>query len=183
LKFVLILGAQAVGKMAVGQELMKITKLRLLTNHTTWEFVHEHFGGDFGDASDRLKEVILEEFSKSDNYGLIYTGCMNYDNQEEWNWLYQTTDIFKKVNAGIYYVELIAPQEIRIQRNKTENRLFHKATKRNIEKSEENLINADNKARFISNDGEIPFENYIKINNTDLSADAVAKMIKEKFSL
>jgi len=183
MKLIVVLGAQAVGKMTVGQELVKITELRLLTNHTTWEFVHEHFGGDFGDASDRLKEVILEEFSKSDKYGLIYTGCINYDNQEEWDWLRQITDMFKKINAEIYYVELIASQEIRLQRNNTENRLLNKPTKRDIEKSNKNLIDADKKARFISNDGEIPFKNFIKIDNSNIAPDVVAKMIKEKFSL
>ena len=183
MKFVIILGAQAVGKMTVGQELVKITKLRLLTNHTTWEFVHEDFGEDFGDASDRLKEVILEEFSKSDKYGLIYTGCMNYDNQEEWEWLYQITNMFKKVNAEIYCVELTASQEIRLHRNNTENRLLNKATKRDIEKSSKNLIDADQRARFVSNEGEIPFEHFIKIDNSNIVPDVAAKMIKGKFLL
>ena len=183
MKFVLILGAQAVGKMTVGQELVKITELRLLTNHTTWEFVHEHFGGDFGNASDRLREVIIEEFSKSNKYGLIYTFCMSFTHQKDWDYLYHITDIFNKVNAEIYCAELIAPQEIRLQRNKTENRLFNKPTKRNIEKSDKNLTDADEICRFVSNDGEIPFENYIKIDNSNLSPDIVAKMIKDKFSL
>jgi len=37
--------------------------------------------------------------------------------------------------------------------------------------------------RCVSNDGEFADENYIKIDNTDLPADIVAKMIKERFSL
>ena len=183
LKFVILFGAQAVGKMTVGQELVKITKLRMLTNHTVWEFVHEHFGEDFGNASDRLRDVIFEEYSKSDNYGLIYTFCMSFAHQKDWDYLHHITNIFKEVNAVIYYVELVAPQEIRLQRNKTENRLLYKATKRNVEKSNENLINADKIARFVSDDGEILFENYIKIDNSVLSPCTVAKMIKEKYSL
>ena len=183
MKFIIILGAQAVGKMTIGQELVKITKLRMLTNHLTWEFVHEHFGEDFGNASDRLKDVILEEYSKSDNYGLIYTYCMSFAHQKDWDYLHHIINIFNEVNAEIYFVELVAPQEIRLLRNKTENRLFYKATKRNIEKSDENLVNADNKARFVSNDGEIPFDNYLKIDNTDVAPDIAAKMIKDKFKL
>ena len=35
MKLGIILGAQAVGKMTVEQELVRITELRLLTNHTT----------------------------------------------------------------------------------------------------------------------------------------------------
>jgi len=183
MKLVIILGAQAVGKMTVGQELVKITELRLLTNHTTWEFVHKHFGGDFGDASDRLKDVIYEEYAKSNNYGLIVTCCLAFGSPSDWDGLNHITNFFKEVNAEIYYVELIASQETRIQRNNAENRLRNKATKRDIEKSNKNLIDADKKARFVSNDDEIPFENYIKIDNTDIPADLAAKTIKERFSL
>jgi len=183
MKFVIILGAQAVGKMTVGQGLVKITELRMLTNHVMWELVHEHFGGDFGDVTYRLKDVIFEEYSKSDNYGLIYTFCMSFVHQNDWDYLYHITDIFEKVNAEIYCVELVAPQEIRLQRNKTENRLLNKPTKRDIEKSNENLINADEKCRFVSNDGEIPFENFVKIDNSNLTPDIVAKMIKDRFLL
>ena len=34
-----------------------------------------------------------------------------------------------------------------------------------------------------SKEGEIKQKNYLKINNTNLSAENVAKMIKEKFEL
>jgi hypothetical protein len=39
------------------------------------------------------------------------------------------------------------------------------------------------KYRLNSYDGEIKKENYIKINNTEMSPEEVAKMIKEKFQL
>ena len=44
MKLVFILGNAAVGKMTVGQELMKITGLRLFHNHITIEPVLEVFG-------------------------------------------------------------------------------------------------------------------------------------------
>ena len=183
MKLVVIFGALAVGKMTVGQELIKITKLRLFHNHVMFELVLEHFGEDFGDASDRLKDVIYEEFAKSDNYGLIVTCCMAFDSPSDWDSLNHMTNFFREVNAEIYYAELVASQEIRLQRNKTENRLLNKATKRDIEKSDKHLIDVDKKVRLVSNDGEVPFENYIKIDNSNLSPDIVAKMIKEEFSL
>lgn len=64
------------------------------------------------------------------------------------------SDIFGKHNADIYYVELVAPQVIRLARNTTENRLKYKASKRNIEMSNQRLINDDIKYRCVSNDGE-----------------------------
>ena len=45
MKLVLIIGSGAVGKMTVGQELMKITDLRLFHNHMMIEPVIEVFGG------------------------------------------------------------------------------------------------------------------------------------------
>jgi len=80
-------------------------------------------------------------------------------------------------------VELVATQEVRLQRNITENRLKHKASKRDIEISNQRLMNNDKNYRCVSNDDEIPFDNYIKIDNSNLSAELVAKMIKEHFNL
>ncbi len=182
MKLVILMGNLAVGKMTVGQELEKITDLRLFHNHVMYEFMFKHFGDDF--ASDRLKDVIYEEFPKSDNYGLIVTVCVNFDAEPDWeDSLNSITKHFKEVNAEIFYVELVASQEIRLQRNKTENRLLHKPTKRDIENSDKHLIDTDKKVRLVSNDGEILLENYIKIDNSNLLPNIVAKKIKEKFSL
>jgi hypothetical protein len=82
-----------------------------------------------------------------------------------------------------YYAELVASQEIRLQRNETENRLKNKASKRDIEISRARLLADDEKARLESLEGEIPFENYIKIDNSYLAPEVVAKMIKERFGL
>ena len=80
-------------------------------------------------------------------------------------------------------MELVAPQDVRLQRNTTENRLRHKPSKRNIDESNLRLLRDDSNHRCVSHDGEILFENYVKIDNTDMSAEVVAKMIKDKFSL
>ena len=80
-------------------------------------------------------------------------------------------------------MELVASREVRLARNVTENRLAHKASKRDIEASNQRLIRDDENHRFESHEGEIPYPNYIKIDNTNLAPDVVAKMIKERFSL
>jgi hypothetical protein len=78
-------------------------------------------------------------------------------------------------------VELIAPQEIRLQRNETENRLLHKASKRDLESSRARVLRDDSNYRCVSLPGEIPFENYLRIDNTNISAEEAATMIKERF--
>jgi len=183
MKVLFLLGNGAVGKMTVGQELVKITDLRLLHNHIVIEPVLEVFGEFNTRIMARLREVILEEFAPSEHYGLIITGMMNFDSQSTWDYLAHIREMFDAHDTDFYYAELVASQAIRLQRNVTENRLLHKASKRDIEASNERLLNDDQNLRCVSHDGEIKFENYIKIDNTDLSADIVAEMIKERFEL
>lgn len=183
MKLLFLIGDAAVGKMTVGQELMKITDLRLFHNHMTIEPVIEVFGYFHEKSISRIREIIFEEFTASDNYGLIFTYMWAFDQKSDWDYVEHVTDIFRKRGADVYYVELVAPQEIRLQRNITENRLKNKASKRDIEISNQRLIDADKKYRCISHDGEVQFDNYIKIDNSNLSAELVAEMIKEHFNL
>ncbi|MDE7106029.1 MAG: AAA family ATPase, partial [Anaeroplasmataceae bacterium] len=140
MKLVLIFGDSAVGKMTVGQELCKITDLRLFHNHMSIEMVLEVFGSFHQDAILKLRNVIFEEFAKTDNYGLVFTFMWAFEEQEDWDIVKGITDIFEQQNAEIYYVELDASLEVRLERNKTENRLKNKASKRNIELSESYLM-------------------------------------------
>jgi len=78
---------------------------------------------------------------------------------------------------------LVASQEARLQRNVTENRLLNKTSKRDIERSTRYLLDDDNVYRCESLEGEIPFENYFKIDNTNIYPEEVARIIKQKFSL
>ena len=183
MKLVLLIGNGAVGKMTVGQELMKQTGLRLFHNHMTIEPVLEIFGEFHTNAILQMREVIFREFAKTDNYGMIHTVMWAFDMQEDWDYINHVVDIFKENNAEIYCVELVAPQEIRLQRNETPNRLAHKASKRDVLSSRERVIAMDQKYRLESRPGEIPFENYMKIDNSHLEPDAVAAMIKERFDL
>ncbi|MFT3950758.1 MAG: shikimate kinase [Oscillospiraceae bacterium] len=183
MKLLFLIGDTAVGKMTVGQELMKITDLRLFHNHMMIEPVIEIFGQFRGETIQRLREVIFEEFAASNCYGMIFTILWAFDMQSDWDYVAYISDVFKQHNADIYYAELVAPQETRLQRNTTENRLKHKPSKRNIIISNQRLLMDDDKHRCVSNDGELTFENYIKIDNSSLSPETVAKMIKECFLL
>ena len=180
MKLVLIVGDSAVGKMTVGQELQKLTRLRLFHNHMTIEPVLEIFQDFNVDVILKLRYLIFEEFVKTDHAGMIYTCMWDYDAQEDWDIMNKILGIFE--GAEIYCVELTAPLDVRLQRNATENRLRHKASKRDIEASNARLLKYS-KRRFISRDGEIPIENFIRIDNSNLDADTVARMIQERFRL
>ena len=181
MKLVVLIGDSAVGKMTVGQELMKRTGLRLFHNHMMIEPVIEIFGAFNGHVIQQLREVIFREFAKSDNEGMIFTFMWAFDMPSDWDYITRVADIFKEQGADIYYVELIASQEVRLQRNETENRLRHKASKRDLEASRARLLRDDENYRCVSLPGEIPFENYLRIDNTNISAEEAAAMIKERF--
>jgi hypothetical protein len=183
MKLILIIGDASVGKMTVGQELMKITDLRLFHNHMTIEPILEIFGYFDKTTIGKWRKAVFEEFAKSENYGLIFTYCWAFNSDSDWQYVEKTCRIFEEQGSDIYFVELNASLEVRLVRNKTQNRLIHKASKRDLDASENRMIKDYNANRFISREGEIKHPNYLRIDNTDLSAVEVAKRIKEKFNL
>ena len=186
MKFVMIIGPQAVGKMTVGQELSKITGLKLFHNHMTIELVRLIFDYDkivYRKMNKLIRNEIFKEFSKSKEKGMIFTYCFGFgDNFKEEK---EVTSQWLSLFEEIYVIELETTLEERLRRNKTTNRLEHKASKRDLEWSEKDLLKSVTKHKFNSDPGvgEKIFENYLRIDNTNLSAEEVAKMIKDKFDL
>ena len=183
MKLVFLIGSGAVGKMTVGQELMKLTGLRLFHNHMTIEPVLEIFGAFHGPAISAMREVVFQEFAKTDSYGMIFTYMWAFDMQSDWDYLDHVKKIFEPYGTEFYYVELIADQAVRLERNKTENRLKNKPSKRDVEASDQRVMREDANYRLVSLPGEIPFEKYLRIDNTYLPAEEAARQIKEHFQL
>lgn len=183
MNLIILIGSGAVGKMTVGQALMKITDYRLFHNHHMIEPVLEIFGKFDGAVVNRLREDIFDGFIQTDNEGLIFTYMWAFDMQSDWDYIAEVSRKFEQSGGNVYYVELVADQAVRLERNKTENRLANKASKRNVTLSCDRMIREETKYRLVSNDHEIPFKNYIKIDNTHLEPDEVAEMIKRHFDL
>ncbi|MCJ7842035.1 AAA family ATPase [Lederbergia sp. NSJ-179] len=185
MKFVLLFGPQAVGKMTVGQELAKITELKLFHNHMTIDLLEPFFGftAEMWRLSTLFREEVFKTFSQSDQYGMIFTFVWAFNKIGDWEFVEKICNIFRSEGAEIYFVELEADVEERLKRNQTPNRLEQKPTKRNIKQSEEHLLSSMDTLRLNSEDGEIKEEHYLRIDNTELSAVEVARMIKNRFRL
>ncbi|MDN3450592.1 shikimate kinase [Planococcus sp. APC 3906] len=185
MKFVIIFGPQASGKMTVGQELGKKTGFPLLHNHMTLELLHPFFG--FSEETFRLSALFREEMFKSlaagDTTGAIFTMVWEFDRKEDWDFINNTKEIFESTGHSVYFVELEADTATRIFRNKTEARLAFKPTKRDIAASEKNLLESMVNHRLNSHEGEISHRPYIRIDNTDKSAEQAATIICKEFSL
>ncbi len=188
MKLIIIFGPQAVGKMTVGHELEKITGLKLFHNHMPIELVAKFFS--YGTPTGRklvrtIRDEIFEEFASSDMEGMIFTYLWNFDDDGDAKYIDSVIKIFTDRNNAteVYFIELEADLQSRLDRNKTEHRLEHKPTKRDISWSEEHIHKNEIEHRQNSLEGDIKEKNYLKINNTNLSAEDVAKQIKVNFDL
>jgi len=183
MKFVVIFGPPAVGKMTVGFELAKLTGLKLFHNHLTIDLVLNFF--DFGEPQfhrlvAEFRRRIFEEVAASDLSGLIFTFVWAFDLEAETEYIEKICKIFREKNSDVYFVELEADLSERLKRNESEFRLSQKPPKRDVEKSKENLL-AQEKYK-LNTDGDFFYaENYLKINNTNLSAEEAAQIIAKKF--
>jgi hypothetical protein len=173
--------------MTVGQELAAITGLKLFHNHMTIELVRNFFSVHGSEEGRRLnalfRQEIFEAVANSDLPGLIFTYMFDFDEQSEYEYINSIIELFETHNAETSVVELHADFDIRIERNKTENRLLHKPSKRDIQKSEELFRSLESSYRLNSYEDEVPFRNYLKINNSDLMPNEVALKIKDAFNL
>lgn len=187
-RFVLILGPHAVGKMTVGQELAKITGLRLFHNHMSIELSRKLFAPnekeEFKSLIRAIRQKVFELFATRDLPGLIFTYMCPFDQEEEMHYLENLIELFESNGTKCCVVELCADFDVRLIRNKTENRLRHKESKRDLVWSEAEMRTTSEKYRLNSYEGEeLPFENYMKLDNTNLAPDIVARMIKEHFTI
>ena len=186
---VIIVGPHAVGKMTVGQELAKITGLRLFHNHMSIELARKLFSRSteskaFNELNGAIRQKVFDLFAEGDFPGLIFTFMLAFDLPSDLEYLRRLIAQFSKNGANCCVVELCADFDVRRVRNKSENRLLHKESKRDLEASDAEMKATSAKYRLNSYDGEeLPFANYYKIDNTDLPPETVAEMIRSHFAI
>ncbi|MFT4546716.1 MAG: hypothetical protein ACI8XO_002380 [Verrucomicrobiales bacterium] len=186
MKFVIILGPLAVGKMTVGQELEKITGLKLFHNHMTIEMLLPFFdmkSASFKKLVDAFRIQIFEEVAKSDLEGLIFTYVWEFDQARDCDFIDTIVEIFERENASVYYVELEADTEERLRRNVSPNRLKHKPSKLDFAASREELLETDKRHVVNSPPRKFKGKNYIRIDNTHKKPGETAREIKQALSL
>ena len=182
---VLIVGPPAVGKMTVGAALAARTGLKLLHNHRTIDLVLPFFAfgsPPFGRLVNEFRRRILEEVASSDLPGLIFTYGWAFDQANDHAEVEAYSAIFKAGGGSVFYVELQASQEVRLNRNETEFRLAEKPFKRDLVQSRRQLISLDD----YQLDSGSRFEgraDYLRIDNTDLAPEEVADKIIRTFEL
>lgn len=122
-KLILLTGPQAVGKMTVGQELEKITNLKLFHNHMTIDLV-SHFFSYGTKTGKKLVETIrtemLRTIAKSELEGVIFTFVMDYNSEKDKELNKATKEIFEKERRRnlLYRITSTARNKIRKKQNR-----------------------------------------------------------------
>ncbi|HEX8266578.1 MAG TPA: AAA family ATPase [Pyrinomonadaceae bacterium] len=184
MKFIVIFGPPAVGKMTVGYELARLTGFKLFYNHMTIELVLNFFDFEepqFHKLVSEFRKRVFEEVAASDLPGLIFTFVWAIEHESDRVFIERSCDIFREKGADIYFVELEAELSERLNRNESEFRLLQKPSKRDVEKSRQRLLENDEKYKLNSEGDFFHKENYLKINNTSLPADEAARIIVDEF--
>jgi len=182
---IIVCGPQAVGKMTVAESLRDKLKYNMMMNHDSIEMSDRIFG--FGTPAQKEFNAIFREnafaLAVKHNVDLIFTYVCAFEVPQEREYLTSLAELFENAGGEFYFVELSADLETRLVRNETPHRMERKASKRDVVWSKENLLNDVSNHRLNSEDGEVWFDNHIKIDNTNLQPDEVADIVIERFKL
>jgi hypothetical protein len=179
---VFIFGPSAVGKMTVGQELQKLTGYKLLYNHMVVDLVTEFvdFGTPAFHALARPMTLQLIEACATTGAGLIITHGLIFDRASTPGLLEEWSAPHRAAGGNVFYVELNAPLDVRMQRNRTANRMAHKKTDW---ATDDRMREMETWGRWTS-DGSLPdAERQMIIDNTTVAPVEAARMIAARFAL
>lgn len=135
-----------------------------------WEFVRGINFSFLGTSARNHRSVIL-------------TGVIDFSNQYNLMYLKEIQNLLDDYHQEILFVELETSLEERLRRNRTENRLKFKPLKRYFEVSEREILESAETLQLNSQFQPNELHHYIKINNTNLSAEEVAKRIQNKMKI
>ncbi|WP_261805539.1 ATP-binding protein [Lapidilactobacillus luobeiensis] len=193
MSLLVLIGAQAVGKMTVGEALSQEIDGRLLFNHQTIDLFANFLGYDertFA-LSDRTRKELFRAFVAKPEANLvetiIFTIMIDFSGEADRDFLTEISDIFLAAGQSVYFVELQADLETRLQRNQSDHRLQKKPSKRDRQASEQELRQSMSTYRLLSRPGELaklfPQVATMVLDNTDLTAPVAAAKIRTYFEL
>lgn len=177
-----IYGPSAVGKMAVGMEVSRLTGAPLLHVHLLVDLVTQFFAfgtEPFGRLTNSFRERIIEEAMDSGS-SLILTAVPPFGNPMVMQMIEGTASLAADAGGEALFVELHAPLEVRLQRNQTELR---RASKKTDWATDEVLISQDRSHVTVAEAGVTLPGRHLVIDNTELPAAEAAERVVKEFGL
>lgn len=176
MNLIIIYGPPGVGKLAVANELSKVTGLKVFHNRVSVDILNKFlkFGTAlFWEANLKIRLAVFEAAAKEKIKGLIFTFCYAYpdDNKN----IRKIVNIIKKHGGKVHFVQLVCDEKTLFKRVKH-------ASRNNFDKirSVKKLDYALKKWDFFT---KVPFVKTLVINNTEISAKNAAQMIKKHHKL
>lgn len=183
--FLVIFGPPAVGKTSVGKLIEASTRIRLFHNHMSIEPVLSLF--PFGSPAfrrlvDGFRQSVFAEVAASDLPGLCFTFVWDLDNEGDREFLQTACVPFQARGADITFIELRADLSERLARNRSPDRLLEKPSKRDLEKSQANLLMLDQKR--LNTNGLIPLNyRHVVVDTNGRSAQETADEVLQRSGL
>lgn len=182
MNLVIVFGPPAVGKMTVGQELAALTGFRLLYNTLVNDLVMEVFPRGhpaFGELAAEFHRRLIEEAAQRE-VDLINTVAWGIGDPDDERLMAERIAAAERNGAKVHFVELEAPFELRLERNRHEHRSRHKPKQQATLTDD---VMRDFEARFVLNmpPGWPRPERYLRLDTSRLSPAEAAEAIVREF--
>lgn len=136
MKLLILFGPPAVGKTTIGKLLESTTDFTLFHNHMVMDGIMHIFG--IGTPSeDRLSKIVRTNIIKeaaAQDINLIFTYVWNFDREKGKINIDAYKEIYESRGGKVFFVELVAPLEVRIERASSLDRRQTKAHAPNPER-------------------------------------------------
>ena len=184
---IVIFGPPACGKAAVGHELAVLTGYRFFHNHLTADPAAALFGwgGEkFGRVADALRDLLFREAARDASIpGVIFTFVWALDLPEDTASMARYASHFGSAGGQVFFVELQASLQTRINRAGTPFRVALKPAQRDVEAARARQLAFDAKFRM-NTDGGLPLDwPHLVLDTENLGPTDAARRIAEAFLL
>jgi len=116
MNLVFLYGPPAVGKLTIANELEKLTGYRNFHNHVISDMIGIFFEWEHPARAplvNRIREDIIETAAKEKISGIIFTYVYDVGDQP---WIDSVISIIERHQGNIYFVQLVAPEDVLMQR-------------------------------------------------------------------
>ncbi|WP_309648020.1 hypothetical protein [Nocardioides sp.] len=184
-ELLVIFGPPAVGKTTVARAVCARTDDKLFLNHHTVEPLADLFGmgtPPFRALTGEFRRRVVEEAAAAD-VALVMTMVWNLGGVEDARWMGGLVAPYADEGLPISFVELAADLETRLERNRGEDRLIAKPSKRDLAWSEAHLrererwvMNTD-QATALPADDVLAAHRHLRLDTRRLAPDVAAEQI------
>lgn len=180
-----LFGPPAVGKMTVGRAVCARTHFKLFLNHHTIEPLSDIFGMDsapFRALTGEFRRRVVEEAAGA-KVALMLTLVWNLEGDQDAAWVSGLVSPYAEAGLPVSFVELAADLETRLVRNRGEDRLAAKPSKRDFAWSEAHLHEREqwvmntNRTVALASDALLATHRHVRIENQHSNPEKTADQI------